>query len=78
MSEQAKMIFEAVMGSTTATLDADRNRVEILTVDGTPPDPATAARLVQHLADRSGLPVRWNGQTYRPRPRPVDGAEWGE
>lgn len=37
------MTFEATIGSTTATLDPGANRVEILTTDGTPPDPPGSA-----------------------------------
>ncbi len=73
MSEQAKMIFEAQTGNTAAMLLPGGN-VVFLTPDEAP-SADVAARLVQHLADRSGLPVRWNGQTYRPRPRPVDEAQ---
>jgi hypothetical protein len=79
------MTFEASIntpgGGVTARLEPSLNRVEVET-HGTP-TPAeieeATPRLLEHLATRSGLPVRYGGKVYRPMPMPLhDPALWGD
>jgi len=79
------MIFEASLdiagGGVTARLEPSLNRIEI-EKHGTPTPEAIEAnipRLLEHLATRSGLPVRYNGRVFQPLPvTPQDADQWGD
>jgi hypothetical protein len=82
--EGPPVTFEASLtignGGVTARLDPAANRVEIETHnDPAPADIAAALpRVLEHLATRSGLPVRYGGKIYLPRPiRRQDADLWG-
>ena len=80
------MTFEASMtfpsgGGLTVQLIPGANRV-LVVLSGAAPDPTAIAdampRLLQHLANASGLPIRRDGQTYRPQAIRDEGAKmWG-
>jgi hypothetical protein len=83
--EGPPMTFEASIttpgGGVTARLEPSLNRVEIETHGTTLPAEITAAlpKVLQHLADRSRLPVRRDGMTFYPRPMGrLDADLWGD
>jgi hypothetical protein len=83
--EGPPMTFEASIttpgGGVTARLEPSLNRIEIETHGTTLPAEITAAlpKVLQHLADRSRLPVRRDGMTFYPRPMGrLDADLWGD
>ena len=80
------MTFEASIsthaGGVTAKLIPDANRVlvEVQGMVTRAEIEQTTPRLLQHLANRSGLPVRHGGRCYYPRPTTArnDAQAWGE
>ncbi len=79
------MTFEASInipgGGVTARLHPSSNRAEIEAHGAATPAEITTAlpKLLQHLANRSRLPIRRDGMTFYPRPMPRHDAEpWGE
>lgn len=62
-----------------ARLIPERNALEVETMGHVTPEEQAAAlpSLLQLLADKSGLPVRYAGNVYAPVPRPGR-REWGQ
>jgi hypothetical protein len=83
--EGSPMMFEASItigtGGVTARLMPADNRVEIEVHNTPTPEQIEQAmpRLMQHLAERSRLPVRHEGRCYYPRPLGRhEGDLWGD